>query len=141
MRKIAVFLLILVSAACDKDEDPDKFSSLNGYWTVRTPDGSTTVTFRIALDSDNITVIDKASVVHNGTDFNSKPIDAGIVLLSDRAIESVTLVNNSFEVPYFVIRFLGLSSNENFTEMQIENSIFNINGQFREFQSIKATRN
>lgn len=141
MRRIVVFLVLVLSVACDKEDDPDKLTSINGYWIVRTPDGQTDVTFRIGHDSDNITVIDRASVIHNGIDFNSKPVDSDIVLVSAREIESITLVNNSLDVPYFVIRLLNLSANEEFTEMQIESSIFNINGEFRQFEMITATRN
>lgn len=141
MRRLAVFVFILLSAACNKEDDPDKFTSINGYWTVTTPDGATNVTFRIAQDADNLFIIDKASVVHNATDFNSKPIDAQIVMLSTQEVESITFLNNSFEAPYFIIRLLNLTANGDFTEMEIDNSIFNINGEFREFATIKATRN
>ena len=141
MHKIRTIVLLLLAVCCNKDDDPEKFTSINGFWTLRTPDSQTTLTFRIAQDEDDILVIDRASVVHNGTDFNSKPIDAEILTISAREIESLTFVNNSFEIPYFVIRLISISVNEDFTEMQIDNSSFNINGEFREFSMITAARN
>ena len=140
MQKLAVILLVLMAIACDKEDVPKKFNSINDYWTVDTPDGQTTVTFRVTQDADDIHVIDRVSVVHNGTEFNSKPIDADIILISDKQIESITFVNNSFEIPFFVIRFMTASVNDDFTRMVIENSTFNINGEFREFGMISATR-
>lgn len=140
MNRLAAILLLLLAIGC-KEDDPEKFTSINGYWTVNTPDGQTRVTFRIGQDSDNIALIDKVSVVHNATDFNSKPVDAGIITVSEREIESITFTNNSFESPYFVIRLIDISVNEGFTEMQIANSSFNVNGAFREFSMINATRN
>lgn len=139
MRKFAVILFV-IAIACDQEDDPKQFTSINGYWTLRTPDEETSVTFRISQDADQLHIIDKVSVTHNGTEFNSKPIDAGIIILSPSEIESITFVNNSFEIPFFVIRFMGISVNGDFTSMNIANSTFNINGQFREFAMINATR-
>lgn len=140
MRTLATIVLLALAVGC-KEDDPEKFTSINGYWTVATPDAQTTVSFRIGQDSDNINVIDKVTVVHNSTNFNSKPIDAGIITVSEKDIESITFRNNSFEAPYFVIRFIDISVNEDFTEMQIANSSFNVNGEFREFAMINAVRN
>ncbi len=140
MGRLAAILLLVLAIGCNKEDDPEKFTSINGHWTLSTPDGLTRVSFSISQDSDNINVIDRISVVHNATDFNSKPIDAGIITISGREIESITFTNNSFEPPYFVIRLLNISVNEDYTQMQIANSSFNINGEFREFSMINATR-
>lgn len=141
MYKISAIVFLLLAIGCNKDDEPEKFKSINGFWILRTPDSQTTLSFRIAQDQDNINVIDRVSVVHNGTNFDSKPIDAEIITISAREIESLTFVNNSFEVPYFVIRLTSISVNEDFTEMQIANSAFNLNGEFREFPMITASRN
>lgn len=141
MYKLTAIVFLLLAAACSKEDDPEKFTSFNGGWIVRTPDSQTTLSFRITKDQNDIHVIDRVSVVHNATAFNSKPIDAQIATTSDREIESLTFVNNSFEVPYFVIRLINISVNNDFTEMQIDNSSFNINGEFREFSMITAKRN
>ena len=140
MQKLALILLLALAISCDKDDDPEKFTSINNYWTVDTPDGLTSVTFRVTQDADEIHIVDRVSVVHNSADFNSKPIDAEIIIISPKEIESITFVNNSFEIPFFVIRFMAISVNDDFTRMDIENSTFNINGEFREFDMLTATR-
>ena len=140
MQRLALILFVALAISCEKEDDPDKFTSINDYWTVDTPDGLTTITFRVTQDADEIHIVDRVSVVHNGDDFNSKPIDAEIIIISPKEIESITFVNNSFEIPFFVIRFLAISVNDDFTRMDIENSTFNINGEFREFDMLSATR-
>jgi hypothetical protein len=140
MHKLAPILLVLIALACDKDDDPDKITSINGYWTLETLDAQTTVTFRVAQDADDIHIIDRISVVHNGREYNTKPIDADLIVLSPTEIESITFVNNSFEIPFFVIRFINISVNSDFLRMDIDNSTFNVDGQFREFAMISASR-
>lgn len=140
MQKLALILFLALALSCDKDDDPDKFTSINGYWMVQTADGLTSVTFRVAQDADEIHIVDRVSVVHDGVDFNSKPIDADIIIISPKQIESITFVNNSFEIPFFVIRFMTISVNDDFTRMEIENSTFNINREFRQFDMLSATR-
>ena len=141
MRKISVILLLLLAAACNKDEDPGKYTSINGYWIVRTPDEATGVTFRVDPDSDGLFTVTGVNVRHNGNDYNSKPIDARIIVISANEIESITIVNNSFVAPYFVIRFQEITVNDDFTEMSINISSYNIDGDFREFSATRATRN
>lgn len=141
MRKLPVILVLLLALACNKDDDAGRFTSINGYWVVRTPDNATDVTFRINQDSDNLYTITGVTVKHNSTNYNSKPIDARITVQSANAIESITFVNNSFVAPYFVIRFQEITVNDDFTEMQINISSYNIDGNFREFPAIQATRN
>ena len=140
MRKFSLMLFLFLGLACNKDDDPDKNTSINGYWVVRTPDSATDVTFRIGQDADEQYIIETASVRHNGSDYNSKPIDAEITVLSPQEIETITILNNSPAIPFFVVRFLDISVNGEFTEMEITNSTFNIDGVFREFSMIKATR-
>ena len=142
MRKLPVLLLLFVVLACNKDDDPEKFTSINGYWIVRTPDDATEVTFRISQDSDNQYVVEAENVFvkHDGRDYNSKEIDAGISVPNATGIESITLVVNSPSPPFFVIRFQEISVNSDFTEMQINISSFNIDGTFRAFPMIMATR-
>jgi len=136
MRKLPVILILFLGLSCNNDDDPQKYTSILGYWVVRTPDDATTVTFRIALDADSVYIVDKASVQHNGSDYNSQPIDAALIVTSETEIESLTLVTNQF-----VIRLLTMSANSTFTEMQIANSIFTIDGVIREFSMFSATRN
>ena len=140
MHRLALILLVVFVLACDKEDDPDKITSINGYWTVQTPDDQTTVTFRVTQDADDIHIIDRVSVVHNGTEYNTKPIDADIIVLSPTEIESITFVNNSFEIPFFVIRFINISVSSDFLRMDVDNSTFNVDGQFREFPMISASR-
>ena len=135
MRKLVIFIFLL-GVACDQDDDPEKFSSFNGYWIVRTPDEATTVTFRIAVDADSNTIIDRASVQHDGEDLDADPIDGALIVTSPAEIESLTLVSDRL-----IIRFLTMTANSDFTQMQIDNSIFTIDGAFREFSMIQATRN
>ena len=140
MRKLSCFLLLALSAACNKDDDPDKFNSINGYWIVRTPDDATEVTFRVSQDTDSDYVIDKVIVRHAGATYDTKPIDAEISVISAREIESITLVNSSTQIPFFVIRFQEVTVNDAFTEMQINISSFNIDGVFRQFSPVAGTR-
>ena len=140
MRKISWFLVITLAVACNKDDDPSKPTSILGYWTVKTPDNATRVTFNIGQNTDEEYVIEAASVNHNGSDYHSKPVEAGLVVLSANEIESLTILNNEATVPFFVIRFLNISVNEDFTEMEIENSTFNVDGVFRQFPEIVANR-
>lgn len=140
MRKPVHIIFFFLLLACNKDDDPEKYSSINGYWEVKTPDNATTVTFRVAQDSDQQYVIETATVNHNGVDYNSKPIDASIVTTSPTEVESITMLNNDNNVPFFIIRFLDISVNADFTEMQITNSIFHIDNNAREFPMLKATR-
>lgn len=140
MRKISWFLVVALVVACNKDDDPAKPTSILGYWTVQTPDKTTRVTFSIGQDADQAYIIEAASVNHNGTDYHSKPVEAGLVVQSPNQIESITILNNDSTIPFFVIRFLNISVNTDFTEMEIENSTFNIDGEFRQFSMIKATR-
>lgn len=132
--------MLALPLACDKDDDPDKFTSLNGYWTVRTPDDATEVTFRVNQDGDSQYLIDNVIVRHAGTTYDSKPIDADINVLSATEIESITLVNSSTQIPFFVIRFQEVTVNEAFTEMQINISSFNIDGVFRQFSPVTGSR-
>lgn len=141
MYRLRALVFLLLAVSCNKDDEPEKFSSINGFWIVRTSDAQTTLSFRISQDQHNIHVIDKVSVVHNGTAFDSKPIDANIITISEREIESLTFTNNTFEEPFVVIRLTNISVSEDFTEMQIANSSFNINGTFREYAMIPGERN
>ena len=136
MRKFSLILFLILGLACNKDDDPEKYTSINGAWVVRTPDDATTVVFNVAVDSDNNPVVQSASVTENGSPLTSQPIDAAIIVISPQEVESVTL-----RADVFVIRLLDISVNNDFTEMEITNSIFLINGAFREFSGIKATRN
>lgn len=136
MRKLSVIFILFLGLSCNKDDDPEKYTSFNGYWIVRTPDDATAVTFSIGVDSDNKPAIVRASVEHNGSDYNSQPIDGALIVTSPTEIESLTLVTDRF-----VIRFLTLTANNDFTQMQIANSIFTIDGGFREFSMLSATRN
>ncbi|MEX2232157.1 MAG: hypothetical protein WD824_08355 [Cyclobacteriaceae bacterium] len=135
MRKLSLIIFLILGWGCNKD-DPEKFTSIAGYWIIRTPDDATTVTFRIGQDSNGEFIVESAAVRHNGTDYNAQPIDAGIFPISPTQIESITFRTNSF-----VLRFLEISVNTDFTEMDITNSILLFDGVFREFSMIKATRN
>lgn len=140
MRSLWWFLLVALAAACSEDDGPSRPTSILGYWTVDTPDNATRVTFRIGQDSDQQYIIEAASVNHNGSDYRSKPVEAGLVILSANEIESISILNNDPTIPFFVIRFLDISVNADFTEMEIANSTFNIDGVFREFPMIVARR-
>jgi len=140
MRNVWCFLLLALSMACNKDDDPDKFSSINGYWIVRTPDDATEVTFRVSQNTDGEYLIDNVIVRHAGATYDTKPIDAEITVLSATEIESITLVNSSTQVPFFVIRFQEVSVNGAFTEMLINISSFNIDGVFRQFSPVTGGR-
>ncbi len=139
MRKLAVILCLVASAACS-DDDVRRYTSIDGYWIVRTPDDNTDVTFRIGRDGDDQFIIESVDVHHNGTDYNTKDTDAGINVLSEHEIESITFVTTVPQVPFYVIRFQSVSVNADFTEMVISNSSFNIDGVFREFPLITAGR-
>lgn len=140
MRKLLWFLLVALAVACNKDEDPSKPTSILGYWTVQTPDNATRVTFRIGQNADQEYIIEAASVSHNGSDYHSKPVEGGLVVLSANEIESITILNNESTIPFFVIRFMNISVNADFTQMEIENSTFNVDGVFRQFSMIVANR-
>lgn len=135
MRKLSLVLFVFVGWACNED-DPEKFTSFEGYWIIRTPDDATMVTFGISQNGDGELVVSSAAVVHNGATFDGQPIDAGIFPVSPTHIESITFRTNSF-----VLRFLEISVNNDFTEMEIANSILLFDGVFREFSMLKATRN
>lgn len=139
MRKLAVILCLVVSAACN-DDDVRRYTSIDGYWIVRTPDDNTDVTFRIGRDGDNQFIVESVDVHHNGTDYNTKDTDAEVNVLSEHEIESITFVTTVPQVPFYVIRFQSVSVNADFTEMVISNSSFNIDGVFREFAMITARR-
>jgi hypothetical protein len=141
MRKLSVMLLLLLAAACNDDEDSGKYTSINGYWIVRTPDDATSVAFRIGQDADGLFEVGGVNVRHSGTDYNTKPIDARISVISANEIESITIINNSLVAPFFVIRYQSITVNDDYTEMDIEISSYNIDGSFREFSSTRATRN
>lgn len=136
MRKLAVILFLFSAGSCRDDDDPQKFSSLVGYWVVRTPDAATTLTFRIGIDPDTDQLaIENASVRHDGVDYNSGPVDAALVVTSESEVESMT-----FRATQFTIRLWTLTANADFTEMEIANSSFVIDQAFREFSMITATR-
>lgn len=134
MRQLFCFLILLFACSCG-DDDPKKYSSINGYWIVRTPDNATNVTFRIGQNTDKEFVIESVLVNHNGTDYNTQPVDTQIIVTSPTEIESIT-----FRADIFVIRFLTITVNSEFTELAITNSIVRIDQDFREFPMIKATR-
>jgi hypothetical protein len=134
MRKVCCFLILLVTCGCG-DDDPKKYSSINGYWIVRTPDNATDVTFRIGQNADKEFIIESVLVNHNGADYNTEPVDSQIIVTSPTEIESITFRANSF-----VIRFLTITVNSEFTEMEITNSSVRIDQDFREFEMMKATR-
>lgn len=135
MRRLPLMFVFALLFACGQDDDPQEPDSIFGYWTVKTPDDLTLVTFRIVLDSDSHTVVERAAVQHNGSDYTSEPIDASLIPLSSTEIESITL-----RTTHFVIRFENLTANPAFTEMDIAHSIFTIDSVIREFSPIKATR-
>ncbi len=139
MRKLAVILCLVASAACN-DDDVRRYTSIDGYWIVKTPDDNTDVTFRIGRDGDNQFIVESVDVHHNGTDYNTKDTDAEVNVLSEHEIESITFVTTVPQVPFYVIRFQSVSVNADFTEMVISNSSFNIDGVFREFAMITARR-
>lgn len=136
MRKLTFLVLVLLLAfACKKDDDPKAFNSVSGYWIVRTTDDITTVSFTIIPDADNDYAIESASVTYNGDVYTAQPIDTRIITVSDTEIESIT-----FRSDDFIIRLLEITAINNFTELQISNSTFVIDGIIREFAMIKATR-
>jgi hypothetical protein len=134
MRKLCCFLILLFIFGCGED-DPIKYTSINGYWIVRTPDNATDVTFRIGQNINKEFIIESVLVNHNGTDFNTQPVDTQIIVTSPTEIESIT-----FRADIFVIRFLAITVNSQFTEMEIANSSVSINQDFQEFAMVKATR-
>jgi hypothetical protein len=134
MRKLTCILLLLLSFACNKDDDPKKLTSIAGNWLVITPDDATTISFRIGKDSDGEYVVESSTVRHNGG-VNSQPIDARIVTTSETHIESIT-----FRTDDFIIRFLEISVDTGFTELQITNSTLIIGGVFREFAGMTGGR-
>ena len=135
MRRFS-FVLVLISAlACNKDEDPEKHTSFNGYWIVRTPDGLTEVSFRLGTDADNVQIVDAVSLTHNGSVYNKGVIDAEVAVTSPTELEFI-----SFRTNDFVIRLWTISINGDFTEMQITNSSFVIDKIFREFPMLTASR-
>ncbi|HEX8037946.1 MAG TPA: hypothetical protein VF490_02295 [Chryseosolibacter sp.] len=136
MRRLSYIFILPLLFACSKDGDPQKPDSIYGYWTVKTPDDLTRVTFRIGVDSDSHPVVESAAVQHNGSDYTSEPVDASLIPVSSTEIESITL-----RTTRFVIRFENLTANADFTEMDIAHSIFTIDSVIREFSPIKATRN
>lgn len=135
MQRKLFLLIVVVAFACDKGDDPEKFNSYNGYWTVTAPDAATVVTFSIDVDQDNAPVVESATVRHNGTDYNSEPIDTELIPSSATTIESIT-----FRTTKFVIRFEGITIDTDFTEMNIAHSYFTIDGTIRTFLAITATR-
>ena len=135
MRKLPLILFLFLGLACDKDEDPEPPTSISGYWVVRTPDGATTVTFRIGVDADNLYIVDRVSVVHDNSDYGAQPINAAIVVTSSNQIESIT-----FQAASLVIRFWDIAVNTGFSEMTISNASFVIEGSIRSFEMIHATR-
>ena len=135
MRKLSIILLIVLGLGCSKDDEPEVFTSITGYWIVRTPDNATEITFRIGIDSNNEYIVETSGVNHNGSDYTRQPIDVGLFVISPTEIESITFRTNDF-----VIRLLDISVNNTFTELEITNSILLIDGIFREFAMMKATR-
>jgi hypothetical protein len=134
MQKLACILIVLLSFACSKDDDPKPLTSIAGNWVVETPDGETVINFKIGKDSDNAYIVESSSVRHNGG-VNSQPIDARIITTSDTHIESIT-----FRTDDFIIRLLEVSVNSDFTQLQITNSTFVVGGIFREFAGMTGTR-
>jgi hypothetical protein len=134
MREVCCFLILLVTFGCG-DDDPKKYSSINGYWIVRTPDNATDVTFRISQNADREFIIESVLVNHNGAGYNTEPVDTQIIVTSPTEIESITFRANSF-----VIRFLTITVNSEFTNMEITNSSVRIDHDFREFAMMKGTR-
>ncbi|MEO5601958.1 MAG: hypothetical protein ABIR06_13645 [Cyclobacteriaceae bacterium] len=135
MQKLALIGFLVLAFACNKEDDPEVFTSLSGYWIVRTPDNATTVTFKIVTDANSQYVIENISVTHNGGAYGGQPIDSRIMVTSPTEVESIY-----FRTSDFVIGLLGMSVNTTFTELQISNSSWNIDGAFREFAMIAATR-
>ena len=134
MQKLALIGFLVLAFACNKEDDPEVFTSLSGYWIVRTPDNATTVTFKIVIDANSQYVIENTSVTHGGV-YGGQPIDSRITVTSATEVESIY-----FRTSDFVIGLLGMSVNSTFTELQISNSSWNIDGVFREFSLIAATR-
>ena len=135
MRWRLFFLVLAVAWACDKDNDPEKFNSYIGYWTVTTPDAATTVTFRIGVDSNDAPTIQTVTVRHNGSDYASEPIDTDLITSSATTIESIT-----FRTTQFVIRLEGVAFSDDFMEMEIAHSYFTIDGVIETYLGITATR-
>ncbi len=135
MGKFWFFILIILGLSCNKDNDPNVFTSITGYWIVRTPDNATNITFRIGINSNKEYIIESVTVNHNGSDYSRQPIDARLIVFSPTEIESLT-----FRTDDFVIRFLDILVNNDFTELAISNSILVFDGTFRDFPMIKATR-
>lgn len=135
MRKLSLILLSVLVLGCSKDDEPEVFTSITGFWIVRTPDNATNITFRIGVNSNNEYIVETAGVNHNGSDYTAQPIDAGLFIISPKEIESIT-----FRTTDFIIRLLNISVNNTFTELEISNSILLFDGIFREFAMMKATR-
>ncbi len=135
MQKLALIGFLVLAFACNKEDDPEVFTSLSGYWIVRTPDNATTITFRIVTNANSQYVIENTGVTHNGDVYSGQPIDSRITVTSATEVESIY-----FRTSDFVFALLGMSVNTSFTELQISNSSWNIDGVFREFAMITATR-
>ena len=127
MRKVFLILFLFLGWACNED-GPEKFTSIAGYWVISSPDEATTVTFGIGQDSNGDFVVESTAVRHNGTDY-TQTIDAGIFPISPMEIESITFRTNSF-----VLRFLEILVNTDYTEIEITSSILLFDGVFRESQ-------
>lgn len=135
MRRKIFLLILAVAGGCAKGDDPEKFNSYNGYWTVTTPDAATIVTFRIGVDANNAPAIEAVTVRDHGTDYDSEPVDTDLIPMSATTIESIT-----FRTTKFVIRLEGLTMNADFTEMYIAHSYFTFDGTIRNFLAMTATR-
>lgn len=135
MQKLALIGFLVLAFACNKEDDPEVFTSLSGYWIVRTPDNATTITFKIGTDANSQYVIENTGVTHNGGVYTKQPIDSRIMVTSATEIESIY-----FRTDDFVIGLLEMSVNTTFTELLISNSSWNIDGAFREFAMMTATR-
>jgi hypothetical protein len=134
MRKLIFLLIAALALACSKDNNPGPPSSVNGYWMVSTPDGFTTVTFKIGVGTNNEPVIESVLVNHQGTTY-TQSIDVSLIPLSGGGIESI-----SFRATEFVILLEGITVNADFTEMQIAHSTFTFGMDIRNFAVLKGIR-
>jgi hypothetical protein len=132
-RKLRVILLLILTGACNNN-DPPKYDSILGDWMIQTPDNETTINFLIGLDINNQFIIETATVNHNGDDFEGHLIDGGLAI-SPTQIESIVISSD-----VFVLRFIDIKVAGGFAEMEITTASLLINGAFREFSMIKATR-
>lgn len=123
MRYSGVLVILLLAMACSKDTPAPSFTSADGVWTYKTPDGSISVDFELKTTGGVLGIVNPASITVSGTQGVAAAVMNGVAL---PAIGEIRInANDAGLVLPYAITFTTCSVNSTFTQITAADVSYN----------------